>query len=40
MNIKFPSFITSNPVVSAIVFIGLIAVTVIAIRIFDKKDWF
>ncbi len=40
MNIKFPQFFTNNPVFFGIVTIGLIALTVAAIRIFDKKDWF
>ena len=40
MNIKFPPFITSNPVIFVVVTVGLIAITAVAIHIFDKKDWF
>ena len=40
MNIKFPQFVTNNPVISGIVLVGLIAISVVAVRIFDKKDWF
>lgn len=40
MNLKFPGIISTNSVVPGIVFALLLAVTIIAIWIFDKKDWF
>ena len=40
MNVKFPGIVSTNTVVPMIVFAVLLAVTIVAIWIFDKKDWF
>ncbi len=40
MNVPFPEFITKNPIISFIVFAALLAISLVAIWIFDKKDWF
>ena len=40
MNVKFPGALSSSTVVPLIVFCVLLAITVVAIWIFDKKDWF
>ena len=40
MNVKFPGILSSSTVIPVVVFLLLLAITVIAIRIFDKKDWF
>ena len=40
MNVKFPGVISTNTIVPGIVFAMLLAITIVAIWIFDKKDWF
>ena len=40
MNVKFPGMLSTNTIIPLIVFALLLTVTVIAIYIFDKKDWF
>lgn len=40
MNIRFPGFITANPAIFVLVLAALIGITVAAIWIFNKKDWF
>ena len=40
MNVKFPGALSTNAVIPLVVFAILLTVTIIAIYIFDKKDWF
>ncbi len=40
MNVKFPGVLSTNTVIPGIVFAFLLAITIVAIWIFDKKDWF
>ena len=40
MNVAFPTLFTTNPAIPFIILAALIAVTIIAIRMFDKRDWF
>lgn len=40
MNVKFPGMLSTNAVIPLVVFAILLTVTIIAIYIFDKKDWF
>ena len=40
MNVAFPGVLSKSPVIPLLILVVLIAVTVIAIRIFMKKDWF
>ena len=40
MNVKFPGILSTNTIIPMIVFALLLAITIVAIWIFDKKDWF
>ena len=40
MNVSFPEFLSKNTVIPMVVLAFLIAISFVAIYIFDKKDWF
>ena len=40
MNVKFQELLRENTVIPIVIFAFLLAISIVAIWIFDKKDWF